>query len=168
MDEILQPYADAPGLVEAAAALDDLAPSDVLPAQVLGDCYDELAEAAGEDDEYALAARLERRAVDLGCRHPKIAREMLGWYLLKSGSTSEGEAEFAALRTEHPDDVATVVTLGNARWDAGLLDAALAAFDEALAVARRRGFAHELDHARIERRGPRAKTPACRLMTTTA
>ena len=63
VDELLQPYVDAAGLHEAAAALDELVPSDDLPAQVLGDCYDELAEAAANDDEYALAARLQRRAV---------------------------------------------------------------------------------------------------------
>jgi tetratricopeptide (TPR) repeat protein len=155
LDEILRPYVDAPGFEEAAAALDALQPSDDLPAHVLGDCYDELAEAAANDDEYALAARLERRAVELGCRHPKIAREMLGWYLLKDGSTLEGEAEFAAARAEWPDDVETVVTLAHARSDAGLQDASLAAFDEAVALAKRRGFSKELDHARVERRAER-------------
>jgi tetratricopeptide (TPR) repeat protein len=152
VDELLQPYVDAASLQEAAAALDDLAPSDDLPAQVLADCYDDLAEAAADDDEYALAARFQRRAVQLGCRHPKIAREMLGWYLLKDGSTLEGEAEFAALRAEWPDDVDLLVTLAHARSDAGLQDAALAAFDEAVDVAKRLGLAGELDRARIERR----------------
>ena len=155
VDELLRPFVDAPGLDEAAAALDDLAPSDDLPAEVLGDCYDELAEAAATDDEYTLAARLERRAVALGCRHPTLAREMLGWYLLNAGATSDGEAEFAALRTERPDDVEILVTLGNARSDAGLQDAALAAFDEAVEVAKRVGSADQLDRARIERRAER-------------
>ncbi|MGH2920130.1 MAG: SEC-C metal-binding domain-containing protein [Solirubrobacteraceae bacterium] len=155
VDALLQPYVDAPGLEEAAAALDDLAPSDELPAQLLGDCYDDLAEAAANDDEYALAARLQRRAVQLGCRHPNLAREMLGWYLLKDGSTLDGEAEFAILRTERPDDVDVLLTLGSARSDAGLHDAALAAFDEAMDVAKRRGLAWELDRARIERRAER-------------
>ena len=50
--------------------------------------------------------------MQLGCRHPKIAREMLGWYLLKLGSTLDGEAEFAALRADWPDDVDVLVTLG--------------------------------------------------------
>jgi hypothetical protein len=155
VDELLQAYVDAPGLQEAAAALDDLAPSNDLPAQILGDCYDDLAEAAANDDEYALAARLQRRAVQLGCPHPKIAREMLGWYLLKDGSTLAGEAEFAGLRTEWPDDVQVLVTLGHARSDAGLQDAALAAFDEAVEVAKRLGLAGELERARIERRAER-------------
>jgi hypothetical protein len=155
VDELFQSYVDAPSLAEAAAALDALAPSDELPAQILGDCYDDLAEAAAEDDEYTLAARLQRRAVQLGCRHPGIAREMLGWYLLKAGSTLEGEAEFAALRTERPSDVDVLITLAHARSDAGLQDAALAAFDEAVEVARRLGLPGELDWARIQRRAER-------------
>jgi hypothetical protein len=155
VEELLRPYVEAAGLEEAALALDDLAPSDDLPAQVLGDCYDELAEAAANDDDYALAVRLERRAVELGCRQPRIAREMLGWYLLKSGSVVGGEAEFAALRAERPHDVHVLVTLAHARSDAGLQDAALAAFDEAVDLAKRLGLAGELDRARIERRAER-------------
>lgn len=109
-DELLQAYIEAAGLDEADAALRALAPSDDLPAQVLGDCYDELAAAAADDDDYHLATRLERKAIELGCRDPRIAREMLGWYLLKAGSTVEGEAEFAGLRTERPDGVDVLVT----------------------------------------------------------
>jgi tetratricopeptide (TPR) repeat protein len=155
VDELLRSYVDAPGLEEAAAALDALAPSDDLPAQLLGECYDDLAEAAAGDDEYTLAARLQRRAVQLGCRYPKIAREMLGWYLLKEGSTLDGEAEFAALRAAWPEDVDVLITLGLARSDAGLQDAALSAFDEAVEVAKRLDLVHELDRARIERRAER-------------
>jgi hypothetical protein len=66
-----------------------------------------------------LAAHLEKRALQLGCRHRKIAREMLAWYLLKGGSTAEGEAEFAALRTERPGDVDHLMTPANVRSDAG-------------------------------------------------
>jgi hypothetical protein len=155
VDELLRPYIEAAGLEEAAAALDALAPSDELPAHVLGDCYDELAEAAASEDEYALAVHLERRAVELGCRQPTVARKMLGWYLLKDGSMLAGEAEFAALRAERPDDVGLLVTLGHARSDAGLQEAALAAFDEAVEVGKRVGLASQLDHARIERRSER-------------
>ena len=155
VDELLQPYVDAPGLQEAAAALDELTPSNDLPPQLLGDCYDDLAEAAAQDDEYALAARLQRRAVQLACRRPWLAREMLGWYLLKGGSMLDGEAEFAAMRSERPDDVYLLITLGLARSDAGLQDAALDALDEAVEVAKRLGLAAELDRARIERRAER-------------
>jgi hypothetical protein len=155
VDELLRPYVDAPSLEEAAAALDDLTPSHDLPAEFLGDCYDDLAEAAADDEEHSLAARLQRRAVQLGCSRPKLAREMLGWYLLKGGSMVDGEAEFAALRSEWPDDVNLLITLGLARSDAGLRDAALAAFDEAVEVAKRVGLAGELDRARIERRAER-------------
>jgi hypothetical protein len=80
---------------------------------------------------------------------------MLGWYLLKEGSTLEGEAEFAALRSEYPDDADVLVTLAQARSDAGFQDAALAAFDEAVEVAKRAGHAGDLDNARIERRAER-------------
>jgi tetratricopeptide (TPR) repeat protein len=155
VDEILRPFVEAVELADAAAALDDLAPSDELPARILGNCYDELAADAAEDDDYALAVRLERRAVELGCDETWIAREMLGWYLLKIGSTADGEAQFAALRAERPDDVHLLVALGNARSDAGMPDGALAAFDEALELAKQRGLPDELDRARIERHGER-------------
>jgi hypothetical protein len=155
VDELLRSYVDAADLDDAAAALDVLAPSDDLPARVLGDCYDELAEAAANEDECALAARCERRAIELGCRDPKIAREMLGWYLLKDGDTVEGEAEFAAVRAEWPDDVNVLVTLAHARSDAGFQDGSLAAFDEAVELGKRLDLAGELDHARIERRAER-------------
>jgi hypothetical protein len=155
IDELMRGYVEAADLEEAAAALDALTPSDDLPAEVLGDCYDDLAEAAADAEDITLAVRLERRAVELGCRQPKIAREMLGWYLLKDGSTEAGEAEFAAVRAEWPDDVEVLVTLGHARSDAGLQDASLAAFDEAVELAKRHGFTRDLDHARIERRAER-------------
>jgi hypothetical protein len=155
VDEILRPFAEAADLAEAAAVLDDLAPSDDLPATILGGCYDELAADAAEDHDYALAVRLERRAVELGCDDTWLAREMLGWYLLRAGSTAAGEAQFAALRAERPDDVHLLIMLGNARSDAGLPEAAMFAFDEALELAKQRGLADELDRARIERRGER-------------
>lgn len=155
VDEILRPFVEAADITEAAAVLDDLAPSDDLPAGILGDCYDELAADAAEDDDYALAVRLQRRAVELGCREPTIAREMLGWYLLKAGSIEAGEAQFAALRAERPDDAEILIMLGNARADAGLQDAALTAFDDAVEVAKRHGNPGDLDYARIERRGAR-------------
>jgi len=79
---------------------------------VLGDCYDELAEVAANDGEYERAARLERRAVEIGCRNQIVAREMLAWYLLKAGSVAEGETIFAELRSERPDDVELLVTMG--------------------------------------------------------
>jgi hypothetical protein len=76
---------------------------------------------------------------------------MLAWYLLKDGQTDEGEALFETLRTERPGDAMLLLTLGAARRDAGLDDAALAAHDEALATA----IASDpemIDRARVERR----------------
>jgi tetratricopeptide (TPR) repeat protein len=154
-DDALQAYVDAPTIEEAERALDELQRRhESLPVQ-LGDLYDELAEAAAEDDDAATAARLERKAIDAGCRHPLIAREMLAWYLLKAGSRIEGEAHFAELRRERPNDARLIITLGHARSDAGFEDDALAAFDAAVAVAKRAGDRPTLDRARTERRAER-------------
>lgn len=35
---------------------------------------------------------------------PELAREMLGWYLLKAGETEEGEAIFAAALAQRGND----------------------------------------------------------------
>jgi predicted Zn-dependent protease len=151
-DAIMQPYVDAPTLLDAEQELDRLAGlRDELPVP-LGDLYDDLAEAAANDDEYALAARLEANALEAGCRERLVAREMRGWYLLKAEDTEAGEAIFRELLAERPDDADVWITLGHARSDAGLQDAALEAFDDALAAAKRRGYRKEIDRARIERR----------------
>jgi tetratricopeptide (TPR) repeat protein len=155
VDAILQPYVDAPTLREAEAQLDRLAGNaDELPV-ALGDLYDDLAHAAAEDGEYGLAARLEAKALEAGCRHRFVAREMRGWYLLKSGATEQGEAVFRELLMERPDDAGVRITLGHARSDAGFQDAALDAFDDALAAAKRSGYRKEIDRARVERRAER-------------
>lgn len=154
-DAILQPYVDAPTLREAEEELDRLAGrSDELPVP-LGDLYDELAHAAADDDEYRLAARLEAKALDAGCRQRFVAREMRRRYLLKSGAEEEGEAVFRELLTERPDEASVRITLGHARSDAGFQDAALDAFDDALAAAKRSGYGREIDRARVERRAER-------------
>jgi tetratricopeptide (TPR) repeat protein len=154
-DAILQPYIDAPTLLDAEHALDRLAGrGDELPVPI-GDLYDELAEAAANDDEYEMAARLEAKALDAGCRQRFVASEMLGWYLLKSGATEDGEAVFRELLAERPDDADLRIALGHARSDAGFQDAALEALDDALAAAKRRGFSKEIDRARVERRAER-------------
>jgi tetratricopeptide (TPR) repeat protein len=154
-DAILQPYVDARTLAEAEVELDRLAGRSAELPVPLGDLYDELAEAAAEDDEYELAARLEAKAIEAGCRNRFVAREMRGWYLLKSGATEEGEALFRELLTERPDDAHVRITLGHARSDAGLQEAALDAFDDALAAAKRGGYRREIEHARVERRAER-------------
>jgi tetratricopeptide (TPR) repeat protein len=154
-DAILQPYVDAPTVLEAERELDRLAGRNAELPVPLGELYDELAEAAAEGGEYELAARLQAKAIEAGCRHPFVAREMRGWYLLKAGATEEGEALFRELLAERPDDAEVLITLGHARSDAGLQDAALDAFDDALAAAKRRGFRNQIDHARVERRAER-------------
>jgi tetratricopeptide (TPR) repeat protein len=154
-DAVLQPYIDAPTLTEAEQELDRLAHRDAELPVPLGDLYDELAGAAAEDDEYELAARLEAKAIEAGCRYQFLAREMRGWYLLKAGSTEAGEALFRELITERPDDTELRIALGQARSDAGLHEAALDAFDDALAAAKRRGYRKEIDRARVERRAER-------------
>jgi len=154
-ESILAPYVNAETLLEAERELDRLTDrGDELPAP-LGDLYDELAEHAADQDDYDVAARLERKAIDAGCTRLGVAREMYGWYLLKAGATIEGEAVFAELCAEAPDDPHVRMALGHARSDAGRQDAALDAFDEALAAAKRRGFRKEIDRARIERRAER-------------
>jgi hypothetical protein len=151
VDAILAPYVNAATLEEAERALDRLADrADELPVLV-GDLYDELAGHAADEDEHEIAARLQKKAIAAGCGQPFVAREMLGWFLLKAGATDEGEAVFGELCDERPDDSGVRITLGHARSDAGLQAAALDAFDQALAVAKRRGFRKEIDRARIER-----------------
>jgi tetratricopeptide (TPR) repeat protein len=152
---ILQPYIDARTLPEAEEELDRLVGrGDELPVP-FGDLYDELAGAAADDGDYELAAGLEAKAIEAGCRHRFVAREMRGWYLLKAGATEEGEALFRELLAERPNDPDVRITLAHARSDAGFQDAAFDAFDDALAVAKRRGYRREIDRARVERRAER-------------
>jgi tetratricopeptide (TPR) repeat protein len=154
-DATLDAYAATETLGDAERELDRLATrSDELPVP-LGDLYDELADAAAQENRYDVAVRLQRKALHGGCKQPLVAREMLGWYLLKSGAVTEGEAVFAELCRERPEDSSLRITLGHARSDAGLQDEAFDAFDEALAVAKRRGFERDIDRARIERRAER-------------
>lgn len=136
VSELLSIYENADALAEAEDALDRIAamePSEDLP---LGDYYDGLAEVAAEDDDFALAVRAQRRALELGCELPELAQEMLAWYLLKAGDRDEGEAAFARLRAERVGDLQIVSTLANARMDSGDGQGALEAYDEALDLAK--------------------------------
>ncbi|MGH2712718.1 MAG: SEC-C metal-binding domain-containing protein [Thermoleophilaceae bacterium] len=158
VEDLLRPYVEARSVGEAERALDALdalADGEPAPGLELGDRYDALAEEAANEDAFETAARLERKAIELGSRHPVLAREMLGWYLLKAGSVSEGERVFTELRDERPDDVEVLITMGHARSDSGLQDDALAAFDQAVTVAKHGGDQGELDRARVERRAER-------------
>jgi tetratricopeptide (TPR) repeat protein len=149
--ELLSIYENAEGLAEAQDALDRIAaigPDDELP---LGDYYDELAEVASEEGDFALAVRAQRRAIELGCELPELAEDMLAWYLLKSGDREEGEAAFARLRAERTGDPEIVSTLANARMDSGDDQAALEAYDEALDLAKQMGDHGWIDQLRGER-----------------
>lgn len=151
VSELLSIYENADSLVEAENALDRIVamePSGGLP---LGDYYDGLAEVAGEDGDFALAVRAQRRAVELGCELPDLAQDMLAWYLLKAGDRDEGEAAFARLRGERTGDPEIVSTLANARMDSGDGQGALEAYDEALDLAKRAGDQEWIDRLRGER-----------------
>ena len=149
---LLDTYRLASTLEEAEQALNALEGLSYEDAQPIGDLYDELAEIAADNEDYGLATRAQRRAVELGCEKPELGREMLGWYLMKDGQRAAGEAEFDALRREGGDDPELLMMLGGARADAGDERAALAAYDEALVAAKELGDAWTIDRARVERR----------------
>jgi hypothetical protein len=155
VEELLRPYVESSTIEEAERALDRLAEEETAPPRVLGDCYDELASGAADDKDLDTAVRLEHKAIAAGCTDRRLAREMLAWYLLEAGHVHEGEELFAELRRERPGDVNLVITLGHARSAAGLQDDSLAAFDEAVAIAKLRGHQKVIDRARIERRAER-------------
>jgi hypothetical protein len=155
VEEMMRPYVEASTVDEAEAALDRLVAERAAPQHVLGDCYDELAEDAANRKQHDAAVRLERKAIAAGCSDGRLARTMLAWYLLEAGQLDEGEGIFAELRRERPGDVQLLITLGHARSSAGLQDASLAAFDEAVAAARLEGRQELLDRARIERAAER-------------
>jgi tetratricopeptide (TPR) repeat protein len=155
--ELLSKYEDADSLVEAEQALDELQAACPPADLELGDLFDGLAEAAAECDDFALAVRAQRRALELGCDYPEIAREMLAWYLLKAGRRKEGEEAFAELRAERGEDPELLVTLANARMDSGDRDGAVEAFDVALASARGAHDDEWAEQIRGERRSLRAE-----------
>lgn len=137
--------------------LDELRVTSPQPAAELGALYDRLAEAAAESDDFELAVRAQRRAVELGCEYPELARQMLAWYLLKSGSKQEGEAAFAELRAERDNDPEVLLVLAEARMDSGDSRGALEAFDVALASAREREDEDWAREIRGDRRFARTK-----------
>jgi tetratricopeptide (TPR) repeat protein len=149
----LQAFNDARTVAEAERALDAMRELDPPDDLELGELYDELASVAADDGDFDMAVRLQAAALELGCRHRELGRDMLAWYLLKAGRQSEGERQFELLLAERGgDDVHTLLTLGHARSDAGLSESALAAYDEALRAAERTGAEEDLADARRERR----------------
>ena len=152
VEELLRAYREVPALLEAERVLREIERSEGAREVNLGDLYDNLAEVAADEGDFALAVRAQRRALDLASEMPVLGREMLGWYLMKDGRRLAGEAEFEALRTELGDEPELLVTLGNARSDVGDERAALDAFDLALVAAKERGDRGAIDRARVERR----------------
>ncbi|MCP9487986.1 MAG: hypothetical protein MSC30_19280 [Gaiellaceae bacterium MAG52_C11] len=155
IEELLSAYEDAETLAEAESALDALAGQAPTDEHHIGDLYDQLADLAVEEDDFSLAVRAQRRAIELGCEHLDIAREMLAWYLLKEGQREAGEAAFSQLQAERGADFALLLTIGNARLDSGDASGALDAFDDALALAKRSDDPDAIYEARAERRGCR-------------
>lgn len=155
ISELLSIYENAEALIEAEAALDRIAamePTEDLP---LGDYYDGLAEVAGEEGDFPLAVRAQRRAIEFGCELPELARDMLAWYLLKAGDRDAGEAAFAKLRAKRSGDPEIVSTLAQARMDSGDGQGALEAYDEALDLAKQASDLDWIDQLRGERQGCR-------------
>ncbi len=135
VSQLLALYETTESLTEAKEALDRIAAMEHPADLELGECYDELAEGAANSDDYELAVEAERLAVEHGCRHPDIAADMLGWYLLKAGATEEGEAVFAASLERRGNDPDLHGTIGAARSDSGDHEGAVRAFDRALELA---------------------------------
>jgi len=154
--ELLRAYGRAGSWEEAEAVLDALARAPAAAEAGVGDLFDELASAAADAGEPGRAARLEAKALASGCEQPRLARQMLGWYLLEDGQRVAGEAEFAALLADGAgDEVDVLLALGAARVSAGHHEEGLAALDRALAAAHARGAPSELRRARAERRDAR-------------
>jgi tetratricopeptide (TPR) repeat protein len=149
--ELLSIYENAEELTDAENALDRLTTMESAADLPLGDYYDGLAEVAGERGDFSLAVRAQRNAIEHGCEHLEIARDMLAWYLLKAGDREEGEAAFAKLRAERVGDPQIISTLANARMDSGDAQGALEAYDEALDLAKRMGDHAWIDQLRGER-----------------
>jgi len=135
VSQLLALYETTESLTEAKEALDRIAAMEYPADLELGECYDELAEGAANSDDYELAVEAERLAVEHGCRHPDLAVDMLGWYLLKAGATEEGEAVFAASLERRANDPDLHGTIGAARSDSGNHEGAVRAFDRALELA---------------------------------
>lgn len=152
VSQLLKIYETTEELAEAEDALDRIAAMEPATDLRLGDCYDDLAEAAAEESDFSLAVRVQRRAIEHGCEYPNLAQDMLGWYLLKAGERDEGEVLFAKLRKERDGDPEVVSTLANARMDSGDGEGAMRAYDEALELAKDIGDPVWVDQLRSERR----------------
>jgi tetratricopeptide (TPR) repeat protein len=151
VDELLCEYDQAPTWAEAQSALDRIPRAAHHPEVELGELYDEVATNLADEDDFEGAARAQRQALDEGCKYPELGREMLAWYVLKAGRREEAEGLLAELRRERPRDAELELLVGSAFSDAGDGEAALAAFDRALVLARAAGNLQTARRARAER-----------------
>ena len=91
LGELLDAYREAPTLEEAEWVLREIERAEGAREVSVGDLYDNLAEVAADEGDFALAVRAQRRALELGSEMPVLGREMLGWYLMKDGQRLAGE-----------------------------------------------------------------------------
>ena len=153
-EELLNAWTAAKSVTAAQALLTELEPlADELKAAgaLLGDLYDELAREAADENDFATAVRLQTHSMELESGDDEaVRRALLGYYQLAAGLLDVGRATFAQLLADEPDDVGARILQGMGLEE---LDepAALAAFDDAIAVARRTGDAEGLADAQIER-----------------
>ncbi|MCW3006804.1 MAG: hypothetical protein JWP17_1430 [Solirubrobacterales bacterium] len=135
--DLLADYERAAGAAAALRALDALAAADVPVPFELALEYDEMAAELADDGEFVLAARAQRRALELGYDGDPDGRELLAWYLLRTGERDEPRRLLDELRAERgPGDVSTDLLASNAYLDSGLIEEGLAALDHAVATAR--------------------------------
>lgn len=140
VSQFLSLYETTESLAEAKTALDQIAAMGYPKDLELGEYYDDLATVAAEYEDFALAAKAQQLAIEHGCRLSDLARDMLGWYLLKDGKRDEGEAVFTASVARRGDDPELHGTIGAARRDAGDLEGALRAFNRAVELAEGAAF----------------------------
>lgn len=154
LTDLLEAYRDTEDLDEARAVLAALEPHAAALAEhhevLIGDLFEELADWLQDEDDLDAALEVQERAVALGCENQLAARRTLAWWRFDGGQVDRGEALFAELLAEHPEDVLTRVDLGLAREDHDP-EGALRAYDEALALAVDLDDELLLRRARVER-----------------
>lgn len=92
-------------------------------------------EALADDGRYAEAAEAQRRALAQGGADEQDGREMLAWYLLKAGQTTESEQLWDELLTERPDDADLALTAGVANLDAERPEQAAALLERSIRLS---------------------------------
>lgn len=152
--DLVRAYERANSPTAALRALDAIAaaPDARVPFELAVE-YDEVAAELADADEFALAAGAQRRALELGYDGDPDGRELLAWYLLRTGERDEPRRLFDELRAERgPADVSTDLLASDAYIDSGLVDEGLEALDRAVDRARSGGADDEdLAEALVQR-----------------